>query len=73
MSVLLDTSVLIRSGGSLDLDPEESRYGELRAASGSRPTNDLWTAATALAGGLTLITADEQQAALPLVVSRLVG
>ena len=44
-----------------------ARYGELRAASGSRPTNDLWIAATALAHDFTLITGDERQAALPLV------
>jgi predicted nucleic acid-binding protein len=44
-----------------------NRYGELRAASERRPTNDLWIAATALAHDLTLITADQRQAALPLV------
>jgi predicted nucleic acid-binding protein len=42
-------------------------YGELRAATGRMPTNDLWIAATALAHDLTLLTADERQAALPLV------
>ncbi|MGI8699374.1 MAG: type II toxin-antitoxin system VapC family toxin [Mycobacteriales bacterium] len=47
-----------------------SRYGELRAATGRRATNDLWIAATALAHDLTLVTADERQAALPLVRSR---
>ena len=49
------------------------RYGELRASAGRRPSNDLWIAATALAHDFTLITADESQAALPLVRSRLVG
>jgi predicted nucleic acid-binding protein len=49
-----------------------ARYGELRAASGRKPTNDLWIAATALAHDLTLITRDEGQAALPLVRSVLV-
>ncbi len=44
-----------------------TRYGELRTASGRRPTNDLWIAATALAHDFTLITGDERQAALPLV------
>ena len=44
-----------------------ARYGELRAASGRLPTNDLWIAATALAHDLTLVTRDERQAALPLV------
>lgn len=48
-----------------------ARYGELRAASGRRPSNDLWIAATALAHDLTLLTADEAQAALPLVRTRL--
>ncbi len=50
-----------------------ARYGELRAASRRRPTNDLWIAATALAHDLTLVTADERQAALPLVRARLVA
>lgn len=47
------------------------RYGELRAATGTRPTNDLWIAATALAHDFTLVTHDERQAALPLVRSEL--
>lgn len=44
-----------------------ARYGELRTASGRRPTNDLWIAATALAHDFTLVTGDQHQAALPLV------
>lgn len=48
-------------------------YGELRAATGRRPSNELWIAATALARQLTLLTADERQAALPLVDTILVG
>jgi predicted nucleic acid-binding protein len=48
-------------------------YGELRAATGRLPTNDLWIAATALAHDLTLLTADERQAALPLVRTTHVG
>lgn len=50
-----------------------ARYGELRAASGRVPSNDLWIAATALAHGMRLVTADRQQAALPLVATTLVG
>jgi predicted nucleic acid-binding protein len=49
-----------------------ARYGELRAGAGRRPSNDLWIAATALAHDFTLVTADEHQAALPLVRSTLV-
>ena len=44
-----------------------SRYGELRAATGRQPANDLWIAATALARDFTLVTADESLASLPLV------
>jgi toxin FitB len=50
-----------------------ARYGELRASAGRRPSNDLWIAATALAHDLTLVTADEQQASLPLVRATLVN
>lgn len=49
------------------------RYGELRAASGRRPSNDLWIAATAISHELTLITSDERLASLPGVDVRLVG
>ncbi|MBA3807511.1 MAG: PIN domain-containing protein [Solirubrobacterales bacterium] len=49
-----------------------ARYGELRASAGRRPSNDLWIAATALAHDLTLVTADERQAALPLVRATLI-
>jgi predicted nucleic acid-binding protein len=49
-----------------------ARYAELRAASGRRPGNDLWIAATALAHDFTLVTADERQAALPIVRTTLV-
>ena len=45
-------------------------FGELRAATGRAPTNDLWIAATALAHDLELLTADARQAALPLVRTR---
>jgi predicted nucleic acid-binding protein len=50
-----------------------ARYGELRAATGRRPANDLWIAATALAHDFTLITADERLASLPLIRVTLVG
>jgi predicted nucleic acid-binding protein len=49
-----------------------ARYGELRAKAGRQSSNDLWIAATALAHDFTLITADERQAALPLVRAVLV-
>jgi predicted nucleic acid-binding protein len=42
-------------------------YGELRAASGARPGNDLWIAATALAHDFMVVTADERLASLPLI------
>lgn len=58
----------------IDVDRAVSaRYGELRAASGRRPTNDLWIASTALAHDLTLITSDTRQAALPLIRVTLVS
>ena len=58
----------------VDVDRAVSaRYGELRTASGRRPTNDLWIAATALAHDFTLITCDQRQAALPLVRVTLVS
>lgn len=50
-----------------------ARYGELRAAAGRQPSNDLWIAATALAHGFTLLTADERLASLPLVRAVLVN
>jgi predicted nucleic acid-binding protein len=51
-----------------------SFYGRLRARAKERkPHNDLWIAATALAHDFTLVTADERQAALPLVRTELLG
>lgn len=50
-----------------------ARYGELRAATRRQPANDLWIAATALAHDLTLITADERLAALPLIRATLIS
>jgi len=49
-----------------------ARYGELRAATGRAPANDLWIAATALAHDFTLVTADERMAGLPLIRAALV-
>ena len=49
-----------------------ARYGELRAATGRQPANDLWIAATALAHDFTLVTADERLASLPLIRAALV-
>jgi predicted nucleic acid-binding protein len=58
----------------VDVDRTVSvRYGELRTASGRRPTNDVWIAATALAHDFTLITSDQRQATLPLVRVTLVS
>jgi predicted nucleic acid-binding protein len=48
-------------------------YGELRAATGRQPANDLWIAATALANDFTLITADDRLASLPLIRAVLVS
>lgn len=53
--------------------PVAARYGDLRAATGRQPANDLWIAATALAHDLTLITADERLASLPLIRASLVS
>jgi len=50
-----------------------ARFGELRAATGRLPSNDLWIAATALAHDFTLVTADERLAKLPLVRTSLVS
>lgn len=50
-----------------------SAYARIRSATGRQPSNDLWIAATALAHGLVLVTADERQAQLPLVESVHVG
>ena len=57
----------------LDVDRAvTARYGELRAAVGRAPSNDMWIAATALAHDLELLTADKGQAALPYVRVQLV-
>lgn len=53
--------------------PVAARYGEMRAATGRGPTNDLWIAATAAVHRLTLLTADDQQARTPGVDACLVG
>jgi predicted nucleic acid-binding protein len=57
----------------LDVDRAvTARYGELRAAAGRGPSNDLWIAATALAHDLELVTGDRGQATLPGVRVQLV-
>lgn len=67
-------SAVLAEAPVVDVDRTVSvRYGELRAVSGRRPTNDLWIAATALAHDFTLITGDQRQAALPLVRVTLVS
>jgi predicted nucleic acid-binding protein len=69
-----ELAALLAEAPALPVDrPVAARYGELRKASGRQPSNDLWIAATALAHDLTLFTADERQAALPLVRSTLVA
>jgi len=66
-------TAILTAAPSLPVDRAvAARYGELRATTGRLPSNDLWIAATALAHGLTLITCDERQAALPLVMSTLI-
>jgi predicted nucleic acid-binding protein len=65
-------AAVLAEAPALPID-RHARYGELRASAGRRPSNDLWIAATALAHDFTLLTADEQQASLPLVRSVLVG
>ena len=67
-------SAVLSAAPVLDVDRTVATcYGELRCATGRLATNDLWIAATALAHDLTLVTADERQAALPLVRTRRVG
>jgi predicted nucleic acid-binding protein len=43
-----------------------ARYGALRNATGRKPTNDLWIAATADAYRFELLTGDEPQSLLPI-------
>ena len=58
----------------LELDRAVARgTASCRAETGRLPTNDLWIAATALAHDLILLTADEHQAALPLVRTSLLA
>lgn len=45
---------------SIDV-PVASRYAELRAATGRRPSNDLWIAATALAHGFGVATRNARE------------
>lgn len=65
-------SAILAEAPALPVDRATAvHYGELRAHTGRRPTNDLWIAATAIARDLTLVTRDAHQAALPLVRTRL--
>lgn len=67
-------SAILAEAPTLPVDrATAAHYGELRAHTGRRPTNDLWIAATAMARDLTLVTHDAQQAALPLVRTRLLS
>lgn len=74
MTRLRRLAAVVAEAPVIDVDRSvAARYGELRTATGRLPSNDLWIAATALANDLTLITADERQAALPLVRTQFVG
>ncbi len=65
-------TLVLSSYATLPIDEAVAgSYGELRAASGRQPSNDLWIAATALAHRYTLLTADQRLAALPLVETEL--
>jgi len=71
---LRSLTMLVEIAPALPIDTAVAqRFGELRAASGRRPSNDLWIAATALAHDLTLVTADRAQSTLPLVTAQLVS
>lgn len=71
-ALLSHLAAVIGEADALPVDRSvAARYGELRAASGRRQSNDLWIAATALAHDFALITRDERQARLPLVRSTL--
>lgn len=61
-------SAVVAEAPALSVDRAvAARYGELRAATERRPSNDLWIAATALAHDFLLLTRDESQARLPMV------
>jgi toxin FitB len=68
LTSILDVAVIVPVDRAVS-----SRYALLRAATGRRPTNDLWIAATALAHDLLLVTRDRKQAALPHVRASLVS
>ncbi len=71
---LAELAALLSRAPALAVDRRvAASYGELRKASGRHPSNDLWIAATALAHDFTLVTADERQAALPLVRARFIS
>ncbi len=74
MTRLRRLAAVLAEAPVIDVDRSvAARYGELRLAAGRLPSNDLLIAATALAHDLTLVTADERQAALPLIRTQLVG
>lgn len=67
-------AVVLDEPSVLDIDRAVTTcYGELRAATGRAPSNDLWIAATALAHDLELVTMDERQSRLPLVRTKLIA
>lgn len=66
-------SAVLAAAPVVPIEPSVAiRYGELRAATGRAPANDLWIAATGLAHDLTVVTADQRLASLPLIRATLI-